>query len=186
MRRLMGIAGSIVLLPAMAQAVIHNGVFQADEAQATTCAAGSITEAVGTVTYDDVTNNFTWSYTYGDNAPNFDDGDLVGGGTETVAHFHGPAAPGATAPPTVTTAMGPTNPSNGAMVITAGQGADLLAGLWYMNVHSTTCMSGEIRGQVTFPAAVPSLSHWGVAALLAGLLGVVVAARRSGLLTPAR
>ena len=90
---------SIVLLlsPALALATVHAGTISANEAEATTCAVGSTTEAIGTVSYDDVSNLFTWTYTYGDNAPGFDNGGLFGGGSETSAHFHGPALPGVTA-----------------------------------------------------------------------------------------
>ncbi len=80
--------------PAVSTATVHSGTINADEAQATTCAVGSTTQAVGTVTYDDGINLFSWSYTYGDNAPNFDNGALFSGGTESVSHFHGPALPG--------------------------------------------------------------------------------------------
>ena len=164
------------LLPATSLATVHNGVFQADEAQATTCNVGSTTQAPGIVTYDDVTGEFTWSYTYGDNAPDYDNGALFDGGNETVAHFHGPAAPGDTAAAVVTT--GPANPSNGSTVITSQQGTDLLGGLWYLNVHSSSCGAGEIRGQVSFPPAAPSLSYPGAAALAVSMLGVVLLVRR--------
>ncbi len=68
-------------------------------------------------------------------------------GIESVSHFHGPAAPGANAGvqiglPLGTTKMGTT------VALTAGQQADLLAGLWYINIHSSMFPGGEIRGQV--------------------------------------
>src|SRR5207237_624209 len=38
--------------------------------------------------------------------------------------------------------------------ITPAQVADLQAGLYYMNVHTTTFPNGEIRGQLQCPAAL--------------------------------
>lgn len=57
-------------------------------------------------------------------------------------------------------------------VLTAGQAADLMAGLDYVNIHSNAFPGGEIRGQLT---AVPEPSTYalGGAALLA-----LLAARR--------
>ena len=68
-------------------------------------------------------------------------------GPATMAHLHGPAAPGAAAPPVV---MVPdaSNPISGTAVLTDAQIADLLAGKWYFNVHSAAHPGGEIRGQV--------------------------------------
>ncbi len=64
-----------------------------------------------------------------------------------MAHFHGPAAAGANAPPVVAV-KDPTDPISGTAILTPAQEADLLAGKWYFNVHSQTNPGGEIRGQV--------------------------------------
>ena len=69
-------------------------------------------------------------------------------GPATAAHFHGPAAAGQNAG----VALGfknPASPIEGEATITAAQAADLLAGRWYVNVHSRANPGGEIRGQVT-------------------------------------
>ena len=68
-------------------------------------------------------------------------------GPATAAHFHGPAAPGANAPPTVPMAV-PSSPISGAALLTEEQANDLLAGKWYFNVHSAAHPGGEIRGQL--------------------------------------
>src|SRR5512140_3155158 len=47
-------------------------------------------------------------------------------GPATMAHFHGPAAPGANAPPVIT-AQSPVSPISGAVLLTAEQADDLLA-----------------------------------------------------------
>jgi hypothetical protein len=65
----------------------------------------------------------------------------------TMAHFHGPAAPGANAPPVVP-APGAANPITGKATLTDAQIADLKAGRWYFNVHTSAHPPGEIRGQV--------------------------------------
>jgi hypothetical protein len=68
-------------------------------------------------------------------------------GPATAAHFHGPAAPGANAGPTVPIAS-LTSPVNGSATLTDAQIADLKAGKWYVNVHTMAHPPGEIRGQV--------------------------------------
>jgi hypothetical protein len=68
-------------------------------------------------------------------------------GSATAAHFHGPAAPGANAPPTVPmTSLA--SPIKGTATLTDAQVADLQAGKWYFNVHTAAHAPGEIRGQV--------------------------------------
>jgi hypothetical protein len=68
-------------------------------------------------------------------------------GPATMAHFHGPAAPGAAAPPVVAV-KDPSGPISGTAILTRAQAEDLLAGKWYFNVHSKADPGGEIRGQV--------------------------------------
>lgn len=74
-------------------------------------------------------------------------------GTETVAHFHGPAAAGVSAAALYTLPAG--SPKSGVITLSdpgsypvANQIDDLLHGLWYVNVHSSTFPGGEIRGQL--------------------------------------
>jgi len=70
-------------------------------------------------------------------------------GTVTAAHFHGPAGPGANAAVAV-----PLNSSfvgtwqRSEITLTEAQAADLLAGRWYVNIHTAQFPGGEIRGQV--------------------------------------
>jgi hypothetical protein len=68
-------------------------------------------------------------------------------GPATAAHFHGPAAPGANAPPVVPIAH-PASPTSGKATLTDAQIADLEAGKWYFNVHTAAHPGGEIRGQL--------------------------------------
>jgi hypothetical protein len=70
-------------------------------------------------------------------------------GEVTGAHFHGPAAEGENAGVQVNLGQnGLASPLQGAAPITSDQAAQLLAGLWYVNVHSSNYPDGEIRGQV--------------------------------------
>ena len=72
----------------------------------------------------------------------------------------------------VTVGIGTANPAVGSATISASQETDLLAGLWYVNVHSTAFGGGEIRGQVL----VPEPGMLGLVAV--GVLALVVRSRR--------
>ena len=69
-------------------------------------------------------------------------------GPATMAHFHGPAAPGTAAKVTVPLTGDMASPIKGSATITDGQIGDLRGGLWYLNVHTAKYPGGEIRGQV--------------------------------------
>jgi len=91
-----------------------------------------------TASYDTASKKLTYSISYE---------GLTG--PATAAHFHGPAAAGANAPPVVPIA--PTalaSPIKGEATLTDAQAADLEAGKWYFNVHTAAHGPGEIRGQV--------------------------------------
>ena len=69
-------------------------------------------------------------------------------GPALAAHFHGPADPGASGPPVVMIPAPVTSPLKGSQTLTDAQIADLVAGKWYVNVHTAANPPGEIRGQV--------------------------------------
>jgi hypothetical protein len=71
-------------------------------------------------------------------------------GEATMIHFHGPAPVGANAGPVVDIGAisGLGSPSAGSTVLSEEQASDLLAGLWYINIHTAENGPGEIRGQV--------------------------------------
>ena len=71
-------------------------------------------------------------------------------GPATGAHFHGPAMAGANAGVVVPMTGSLTSPIRGTASLTAAQAADLMAGKWYVNLHTAANPNGEIRGQ--FPA----------------------------------
>ena len=68
-------------------------------------------------------------------------------GPATMAHFHGPALPGANAG-VVVPFPSAASPAQGQATLTAAQVADLMAGKWYANVHTAANPGGEIRGQL--------------------------------------
>lgn len=113
-----------------------------------------------TVTFDDVTNMLDWNVTFSDLS-----------GAATAAHFHGPAPAGANAGVQVDIGAisGLNSPMVGSTAITAGQAADLLAGLWYINIHTAMYPGGEIRGQVQV-VPLPATA-WLFLGGLAGLFG---------------
>jgi hypothetical protein len=89
------------------------------------------------VTFDTATKLLTWKVTYS---------GLTG--PATMAHFHGPGEAGKNAPvvvPIPNAASG----VDGSATLNDAQAADLLAGKYYINVHTDANKGGEIRGQVT-------------------------------------
>jgi hypothetical protein len=113
-----------------------------DGAQANAGAGtGSPGTGTGTMTYETTTRVLNWSIVWS---------GLVG--TPTAMHFHGPALPNQNAGIQVGTGIaGP--PVVGNATLSVAQEADLLAGLWYLNLHTTSFGGGEIRGQVLEVAA---------------------------------
>ena len=92
----------------------------------------------GTVTaaYDTATKSLSWSGTYAGTS-----------GPPIAAHFHGPAE---------TTKNGPVvvnfekfdSPFQGSATLTDAQAADMLAGRWYVNIHTPSYPGGELRGHL--------------------------------------
>ncbi len=108
--------------------------------------AGTGSPGVGTLTgtFDDVSKLLSWDITWS---------GLIG--TPTDMHFHGPALPNLNAVVEVGTGVvGP--PVVGSAVLDAAQETDIMAGLWYLNLHTTAFAGGEIRGQVSV-ASPPSV-----------------------------
>jgi hypothetical protein len=90
------------------------------------------------IDYDAASKKLTWKLTYS---------GLTG--PATAAHFHGPAEVGKNAGVAVAIPNATTSPNEGSATLTDAQAADLLAGKYYVNVHTAANPGGEIRGQVT-------------------------------------
>lgn len=104
--------------------------------------------ATGTISgvYNDFTNTIHYTITFsGLSAPT------------NNAHFHGPGAPGVIAPVVIGHAGFPLGVTSGTYsksdVLTETQETQLLAGLWYSNIHTTAIPSGEIRAQILLAPA---------------------------------
>jgi hypothetical protein len=131
-------ASAVGLALAAAPAMAATLKFTADlEAVSETPPTDSTGSGVATVTYNTTSKKLGWVVTYK---------GLTG--KATAAHFHGPAAVGAKAPPVVPIKGNLKSPIKGSATLTAQQATDLQAGKWYFNVHTAKYPDGEIRGQV--------------------------------------
>ncbi|OKO71498.1 CHRD domain-containing protein [Bradyrhizobium sp. NAS96.2] len=90
------------------------------------------------IDYDAATKKLSWKLTYSGLS-----------GPATAAHFHGPAEAGKNSGVAVAIPNATSSPVEGSATLTDAQAADLLAGKYYVNIHTAANPGGEIRGQVT-------------------------------------
>ncbi len=69
-------------------------------------------------------------------------------GPVKAGHFHGLAEAGKNAGVALGINNAGDSPVQGSAVLTGDQAADLLAGKWYVNLHTAANPGGEVRGQV--------------------------------------
>jgi hypothetical protein len=93
-------------------------------------------------TWDPATRGLSWSITYSGLSSD-----------ATMAHLH-VGAVGKNGPPAIwLSARGtpPASPITGSATLTPAQAKQLMAGGWYINLHSKDHPAGELRGQVVPP-----------------------------------
>jgi|SRR5689334_2554062 len=129
---------------AFAAAVAFAGPASAEKLKATldgkTEVPANTSAGTGTadIDYDAASKKLSWKVTYSGLS-----------GPATAAHFHGPAEAGKNSGVAVAIPNATTSPVEGSATLTDAQAADLLAGKYYVNIHTQANPAGEIRGQVT-------------------------------------
>ena len=129
---------------ALGAAVAFSGPAFAEKLKATLSGATEVPantsagKGAADIDYDAATKKLSWKLTYS---------GLTG--PATVAHFHGPAEEGKNAGVAVMIPNATSSPVEGSATLTDAQATDLLAGKYYVNVHTAANPGGEIRGQVT-------------------------------------
>jgi hypothetical protein len=98
---------------------------------------GSMGTGTADITLDRASNELVWRISYSGLS-----------GPATAAHFHGPASPGSNAGVQVNLGDDLKSPIMGSAILTDAQEQQLLAGQWYVNIHTAAHPDGEIRGQV--------------------------------------
>jgi hypothetical protein len=129
---ILALAGAVLSASAVAETrVFHTPMSGASEVPPTTSAdSGSVN-----ATLDTATKTLTYAVFYE---------NLTG--PATAAYFHGPAAIGANAGVAMPIAGGDiASPIRGTATLTDAQMEELLAGKWYVNVHTKANPAGEIR-----------------------------------------
>jgi hypothetical protein len=106
----------------------------AGEVPANTSAGSGTLEA----TLDKQSNLLSWTVSYSGMS-----------GPVKAGHFHGPALAGQNAGVALGFTGSMDSPIKGSATLTPAQLADLMAGKWYVNLHTAGHPGGEIRGQVT-------------------------------------
>jgi len=149
--RSIGTLGAGVLLAALshAQVVLSASI---DGLQETPPNASPGT-GLGGFSFDTSTNTLTWTVNFS---------GLLG--PVVAAHLHqgAPGVPGPVAVP-----IGTVSPSTGSAVLSAAQVADLLAGNFYVNIHTSVFPGGEVRGQMLIVPASTTVCEPGVGGVLA-------------------
>ena len=121
--------------PALAETVNLKADMKASTEVPPTTSKGS---GAVTATFDTASKTLAWKGTYSDLS-----------GPATAAHFHaGEVGKNGGVVIPIFAGASATSPFEGTAVLTDAQASDLLAGRWYVNVHTEANKAGEIRGQV--------------------------------------
>ncbi len=147
------LTAAVLALPAPVRADVHAYVDMPLTATQEQTAPASSGYGSVTVLYDTVSKALMFNAVY----------QLNPGATATAAHFHGPAALGASAAVQIALPTQPTGNSgalSGIVTLTAAQETDLLAGNWYFNIHSSLAAGGEMRAQLIENATADKLPRF--------------------------
>jgi CHRD domain len=134
---------TMIAMLGLSAAVAFAGPAFADKMKATLDGKAEVppitTEGKGTadIDYDPASKKLSWKLTYSGLS-----------GPATAAHFHAAEA-GKNGGVAVAIPNAGSSPAEGSATLTDAQAADLLAGKYYVNVHTAAHPGGEIRGQVT-------------------------------------
>ena len=129
------LTATLAATPALADTVKFSGQLAAsNEVPANASAATGTLQA----SLDKESGTLTWTVSYS---------GLTG--PAKAAHFHGPAPAGQNAGVALGFSGALDSPIQGSATLTPAQVADLLAGKWYVNIHTAANPGGEIRGQAS-------------------------------------
>jgi CHRD domain len=128
------LSGCGMMRPSQKMQIFEASLSPSQEVPATASSATGSAE----VMFNENTSMLSWKVTYS---------GLTG--PATAAHIHGPAPMGQNAGVVIPFA-GDMNaqPMQGEKAITPAQYADMAAGLYYVNIHTSRFPGGEIRGQL--------------------------------------
>ena len=153
------VASAVLLFAQSSSASTVDLVANMDCAQASagagTCSAGGTGTGLALLAYDDVSNLLSWNITWSGLS-----------GTASNLFMQGPALPNQNGGVRVAVGI-VSNPAIGSAILSEALEAELLSGLWYVNLYTSNFGGGEIRGQINavpVPAAV-----WLFGSALAGL-----------------
>src|SRR6202521_5085890 len=122
---------------ALGATVAFAGPAFADKMEATLSGASEVPantsagKGAADIDYDAATKKMSWKLTYSGLS-----------GPATAAHFHGPAEAGKNAGVAVAIPGATSSPAAGSAVLTDAQAADLMAGKYYINVHTAANPGG--------------------------------------------
>lgn len=131
----LALGSCLAAAPALAETVAMKAALNGAAEVPANTSKGAGTAAIS---FDTASKKLTWKLTYSGLS-----------GPATAAHFHGPAEAGKNAGVAVAIPGAGTSPADGSAILTDAQAADLMAGKYYVNVHTKEHPGGEIRGQVT-------------------------------------
>ncbi|MET3120003.1 hypothetical protein AAKU64_004251 [Undibacterium sp. GrIS 1.8] len=119
--------------PMMSNEVAINGKLTASAETPSNSSTGT---GLLAATFNKQTNVLNWTVSYS---------GLTG--PVKAGHFHGPAIAGQNAGVALGFTGSTDSPIKGSATLTPAQAADLLAGKWYVNLHTAANPGGEVRAQ---------------------------------------